>query len=88
MLKPSLRLDVNDTWSSYTLDTITPITGILERIIAGGREGESNFYDDILEYNAKEDSIVSVGKMTQPRYNHAVSIVQAQDYAQCWMNVN
>ena len=72
----------------HIFEVCTPITGIFERIIAGGREGESNFYDDILEYNAKEDSIVSVGKMTQPRYNHAVSIVQAQDYAQCWMNVN
>ena len=48
-------------------------------IFAGGYDGSS--YDDILEYNPDEDSMVVVGRMSQARYYHAVSVVQAQDYS-------
>ena len=51
-------------------------------IIAGGRDydGANHYYDDILEYNPDEDSMVVVGHLTQTRSYHAVSVVQAQDY--------
>ena len=47
-------------------------------IIAGGYDydGDRNSYDDILEYNPDEDSMVVVGRMSQARYYHAVSVVQ------------
>ena len=45
----------------------------------GGR-GVYNYYDDILEYEPEEDSILLVGRMTQARVYHAVSVVEAQDY--------
>ena len=48
-------------------------------IIAGGLYN-SHYYDDILEYNPDEDSMVVVGHLTQARAYHAVSVVQAQDY--------
>ena len=44
--------------------------------------GTSQYYDDILEYDPEEDSMVPVGQMTQTRAWHALSVVQAQDYAQ------
>ena len=46
-------------------------------IIAGG---DGNGYrDDILEDNPDDDSMVGVGRMTQARASHAVSVAQAQD---------
>ena len=48
-------------------------------IIAGGSDG--SYYDDILEYNPDEDSMVVVGRMSQARYYHAVSVVQVQDFS-------
>ena len=52
-------------------------------IIAGGYDydGDRNSYDDILEYNPDEDSMVVVGRMSQARYYHAVSVVQVQDFS-------
>ena len=50
-------------------------------IFAGGRDYDGNYYDDILEYNPDEDSMVVVGQMTQARGYHAVSVVQAQDFS-------
>ena len=56
-------------------------------IITGGEGGYDviHVYDDILEYIPKENSIVTVGKMTKPRAHHAVSVVQAEDYLM-WCN--
>ena len=53
-------------------------------IIAGGKDDEpfNDDYDGILEYDPEEDSMVPVGRMTQARSYHAVSVVQVQDYAQ------
>ena len=48
--------------------------------IAGGTDG--HYYDDILEYNPGEDTILSIGHMSQTRDGHAVSVVQVQDYIQ------
>ena len=45
----------------------------------GGR-GVDKYYDDILEYEPEEGSILIVGHMTQTRVYHAVSVVEAQDY--------
>ena len=49
-------------------------------IIAGGFGGRSDS-DDILEYDPKEDAILSVGRMVEAREGHAVSVVQVQDYS-------
>ena len=46
--------------------------------IAGG-----DYYGDgVLEYNPEEDSMLPVGKMTESRFWHAVSVVKAEDYLQ------
>ena len=50
-------------------------------IIAGGYDNDGYSYDDILEYNPKEDSMVTVGQMSQARCLHSVSVVQAQDFS-------
>ena len=50
-------------------------------IIVGGIK----YNDDILKYDPGEDSIVPLGKMTQARYFHAISVVQTQDYSN-WCN--
>ena len=47
--------------------------------IAGGYMYHPNY--DILEYNPEEDTILTIGQMTQARYEHAVSVVQAQDFS-------
>ena len=49
-------------------------------IIAGGEDWDYNNYDDILEYDPEEDTITSVGHMTQARSHHALSVVDAADY--------
>ena len=51
-------------------------------IIAGGYAGGDDYYDDILEYDPEEDTITSVGHMTQARSLHAISAVSAADYLQ------
>ena len=38
-------------------------------------------YDAILEFKPEDDTIVTLGHMTQPRYAHAISVVQTQDYS-------
>ena len=38
--------------------------------------------DEILEYNPEDDTITTVGHMTEARGGHAVSVVQAEDYLQ------
>ena len=47
-------------------------------IFAGGYTSDANL---ILEYDPEEDSMVTVGQMTQTRGYHAVSVVQAQDFS-------
>ena len=49
-------------------------------IIFAGGYGNVD-HDDILEYNPDEDSMVVVGRMSQARYYHAVSVVQVQDFS-------
>ena len=49
-------------------------------IIAGGYDDDDR--DDILEYDPEKDTMISVGHMTQARAQHAVSVVQADDYLQ------
>ena len=52
-------------------------------IAGGGGYGPiGTKFDDILEYDPVEDSVVSVGHMLLPRTSHAVNVVQVQDYAQ------
>jgi len=62
-------------------------TNINDRVLifGGYAKGSGMSYDDILEYDPEEDSIVIVGKMTRARSSHAVSVVQAEDYLQ-WCN--
>ena len=45
---------------------------------AGGYDGD--YRDDIVEYDLKEDSMVTVGQMTLSRHFLAVSVVQADDF--------
>ena len=49
-------------------------------IIAGGYCDDNR--DDILEYDPEEDTMITVGHMTQARAQHAVSVIQAEDYLQ------
>ena len=51
-------------------------------IIAGGRDYDGHYHDEILEYDQEEDTITSVGHMTQARSAHAISVVWAADYLQ------
>ena len=51
-------------------------------IIAGGKDIDDNYYDDILEYDPEEDTITTVGHMTQARGYHAISVVSPADYLQ------
>ena len=53
-------------------------------IIAGGQyyDGQSQYYDDILEFNPLENTFVPLGHMTQARGQHAISVVQVMDYTQ------
>ena len=53
-------------------------------IIAGGEYyiGGSTYYDNILEYDQEEDSLVTVGQMTQARAWHAITVVNTGDYDQ------
>ena len=54
---------------------------LMIHLIAGGYDGVDR-YDDILEYDPEEDTITSVGHMTQARAYHAISVVSAGDYLQ------
>ena len=55
-------------------------------IIAGGIDYDGNYYDyDILEFKADDDTIVTLGHMTEERSHHAISVVQTQDYSN-WCN--
>ena len=49
-------------------------------LFAGGRDN-SYYSDDILEYDPDKDSMIVVGRMSQDRGLHAVSVVQAQDFS-------
>ena len=40
-----------------------------------------HYYDNILEYNPKEDAIVMVGQMLEARDHHAISVVRAEDFS-------
>jgi len=57
-------------------------TNINDRVLIFGGHCDSDydFFDDILEYNPEEDSMVPVGQMTEARSKHAISVVQAQDF--------
>jgi len=74
-----------DSWTTTGAKLPQPMSGLRaanidDRIlIFGGRDGR--VYDDILEYNPNEDSMVVVGHLTQARGYHAVSVVQAQDFS-------
>ena len=48
-------------------------------MIAGG--SDADVYDDILEYDPQAEAIQTKGRMIQVRRFHAISVVQAQDYA-------
>ena len=48
-------------------------------IIAGGYG--DGYRDDILEYDIMEDTFHETGKMLQHRDDHAVSVVQIEDYS-------
>ena len=52
--------------------------------IAGGEYyiGGSTYYDNILEYDPKEDSVATVSQMTQARAWHAITVVNTEDYDQ------
>ena len=54
---------------------------LMIHLIAGGYDGVDR-YDDILEYDPEEDTITTVGHMTQARHSHAISVVSAADYLQ------
>ena len=45
---------------------------------AGGYDGD--YRNDILDFDPKEDSMVTVGQMTLSRHFLAVSVVQAEDF--------
>ena len=51
-------------------------------MIAGGSDDDYDDYDDILEYDPKEDAFLSVGHMIQARSGHAISVVHVEDYSQ------
>ena len=52
-------------------------------LIAGGYGGwDGSEGNDILEYQPEEDTITTVGHMIQTRSQHAVSVVQADDFLQ------
>ena len=55
--------------------------------IAGGEYyiGGSTYYDDILEYDPEEDSMVTVGQMAQARAWHAITVVNTEQYEQWCM---
>ena len=46
--------------------------------ISGGSHGYT--FDTILEYEPEEDSIRTVGQMTEARSFHAISVVRAADF--------
>ena len=60
---------------SYSWYTVIDYTGGSDWDTANGRT-----YDDILEYDPEEDSITTVGQMTQARVEHAVTVVEASKY--------
>ena len=49
---------------------------------SGGCDEDDNAFDDILEYDPEEDTMIPVGQMMKARWNHAVSVVPAEDYLQ------
>ena len=65
---------------TYILIYTISYTIFLRNIIIAGGYGHG-YRDDILEYDPVEDSILSLGHMTQTREDHAVSVVQVQDYS-------
>jgi len=74
-----------DTWTTTAAKLPRPMRGLRaatidDRVLIFGGLYNSHYYDDILEYNPDEDSMVVVGHLTQARAYHAVSVVQAQDY--------
>ena len=57
-------------------------------MFAGGSSGNitSVEYEDIiLEYDTATDSMIPVGRMTQGRSGHALSVVNTEDFSQ-WCN--
>ena len=77
-----------DTWEQSTSMIVSWSLVLMSKswfqehlIIAGGNAGFQEYSDVILEYDPEEDSMIPVGHMTQARSYHAVSVVQAEDYA-------
>ena len=44
-------------------------------------DGDYNYYDSILEYDITGDEFREVGKMTEARTTHAISVVQYEDFS-------
>ena len=51
-------------------------------MIAGGYGYDGYYSEEILEYDPEEDSLVTVGQMTQARAWHAITVVQTEEYDQ------
>ena len=71
-----------DSWTTIGARLPRPMSGLRaatidDRVVIFG----NYYYDDILEYNPDEDSMIVVGRMSQARSNYAVSVVQAQDFS-------
>ena len=64
------------------LSFLSRSNSLIYTIIIAGGEDNDDIYDDILEYDPEEDTITSVGHMTQARAMHAISVVPAEDYLQ------
>ena len=66
------------------MTTLTYTRYLRNLIITGGFRfsGHDQYYDDILEFEPKDDIIKSLGQMTKARSWHAVSVVKVQDYRQ------
>ena len=54
---------------------------IIVNIFAGGYD-ESDKFDTILEYDFSEDSYTQIGSMTQTRREHAVTVIQYEDFSE------
>ena len=80
-IKLSLKSFLTRAWQRWIQNMLIFWVSYIRSNTAGGYAGDGDYYDDILEYDPEEDSIIPVGQMTQPRVYHAVSVVQAQDYA-------
>ena len=54
----------------------------VELLLAGGEVKGAGHVNTILEYDATSDSYTEAGTMTQARAQHALSVVQYEEYSQ------